>query len=438
MAKVDIVVVGDDGSVAPEGRESQYRLRASAGRYRILSDTPGLLVMRRVLPHEEQREELDELDAFEEMLTEDTAPIDIGGRVVLAGEILSPMTLFQTIEIVAERGFVGEMQVFSSGGRWFQLSLDRGMLLFARSNDPADRLGEIMVRKGVFDRARLDALLADVSENHRLGQVCLERGVIEGDQLFALLGEQTTGVFLRTLTVGDGAFVFTTPDPSQPPPDHTVHLAVRGLLMDGIRRLDEIELYRQLIPGSDVCLRPNDIVDTTGLDADAIALLGRCDGKTTIGEAGRAAELDEFAATRAAYFLVKRKCAQAVSRDRFDEADVRRIVEVFSGILGDVFAAISAAGGREPAQQMLGAWIDGSGYSSYLGEDVATLARIDVERVLTTVRSAREADPLATFMHVAHELVSFALFCAGSALRRDQEMALSKVVKLRLERIRRA
>jgi hypothetical protein len=432
VAKFDILVVGDDGSVAPEGRDSQYRLRASAGRYRILSDTPGLLVLRRVLPHEEQG---DELDALEELLTEDTAPIDIGSRVVLAGEILSPMTLFQTIEIVAERGFVGEMQVFSSGGGWFQLSLDRGMLLFARSNDPADRLGELMVRKGMLDRQTLEALLDQVTENHRLGQLCLERGVLSGDQLFALLGEQTTGIFLRTLTVGDGAFVFTTPDPTQPPPDHTVHFAVRGLLMDGIRRLDEIELYRQIIPGSDVCLKVIPGADIGGLEPDSLAVLERCDGKTTLGEIARAADLDEFATTRAAYFLVKRKCAKAESRDRFDEAEVRRIVRVFSGILGDVFAAISAAGGREPAQLMLGSWIDGSGYSSYLGEDVATLARIDVERVLATFRSAREEDPLATFMHIAHELVSFALFCAGSALRRDQEMALSKAVNLRLERI---
>ncbi len=436
MAKgVDIVVIGDDGSVAPEGRESRYRLRNSAGRYRILSDTPGLLVLRRALPHEELV--TDELDAFEELLTEDTGPIDVGGRVAFAGEILSPMTLFQMIEIVAERGFVGEMQVFSSGGRWFQLSLDRGVLLYARSNDPADRLGEVMVRHNVLDRPRLDALLGEVTENHRLGQVCLERGVLEAEQLFSLLGTQTTGIFLRTLTVGDGAFVFTTPDPAQAPPDHTVHLTVRALLMDGIRRLDEIEVYRRLVPGNDVRLQPRPDASTTGLDADALAVLGRCDGATPLGEIGRAAELDEFAMTRAAYFLIKRHCVEVVSRERFDEREVRRIAGVFSAVLADVFAAISAAGGLVAAQQMLGAWIDGSGYASYIGSDVATTGEIDAETVLAVVRAAREDDPLATFMHVAHELVSFALFCAGSALRRDQEMALSKVVNARLEQIRR-
>ena len=67
MAKgVDIVVVGDDGSVAAEGTDARYRLRNSAGRYRILSDTPGLLVLRRVLAHEESAGESegdhDELD----------------------------------------------------------------------------------------------------------------------------------------------------------------------------------------------------------------------------------------------------------------------------------------------------------------------------------------------------------------------------------------
>lgn len=437
MAKgVDIVVVGDDGSVSPEGNESRYRLRNSAGRYRILSDTPGLLVLRRVLAHEEVAAEGDEMDALEELLTEDTSPIDLGGRVVFAGEILSPMTLFQVIEIVAERQFVGEMQVFSSGGRWFQLTIDRGTLLYARSNDPADRLGEIMVRQGVVDRPTLDALLDNVTANHRLGQVCLDRAVVDPERLFGLLGAQITDIFLRTLTVGDGAYVFTTPDPTQPPPDHTVHLSVRALLMDGVRRLDEIEVYRRLVPGNDVCLRPVANARTTGLDADALAVLARCDGDTSLGEIATAADLDEFAATRAAYFLLKGRCVEVVSRDRLDEVEVRRVVKVFSDILGDVFGTIGSAGGLEPARQMLGAWIDGSGYASYLGNDVAATGRIDPEAVLAVVRASREDDPLGSFMHVAHELVSFALFCAGSALTREREMALSKDVNARLERLR--
>lgn len=437
MAKgVDIVVVGDDGSVSPEGNESRYRLRNSAGRYRILSDTPGLLVLRRVLAHEEVAAEGDEMDALEELLTEDTSPIDLGGRVVFAGEILSPMTLFQVIEIVAERQFVGEMQVFSSGGRWFQLTIDRGTLLHARSNDPADRLGEIMVRQGVVDRPTLDALLDNVTANHRLGQVCLDRAVVDPERLFGLLGAQITDIFLRTLTVGDGAYVFTTPDPTQPPPDHTVHLSVRALLMDGVRRLDEIEVYRRLVPGNDVCLRPVANARTTGLDADALAVLARCDGDTSLGEIATAADLDEFAATRAAYFLLKGRCVEVVSRDRLDEVEVRRVVKVFSDILGDVFGTIGSAGGLEPARQMLGAWIDGSGYASYLGNDVAATGRIDPEAVLAVVRASREDDPLGSFMHVAHELVSFALFCAGSALTREREMALSKDVNARLERLR--
>ena len=46
MPKVDVVAVGDDGSVVAEGNDARYRLRNSAGRYRIMSDTPGLLVLR--------------------------------------------------------------------------------------------------------------------------------------------------------------------------------------------------------------------------------------------------------------------------------------------------------------------------------------------------------------------------------------------------------
>ncbi|MBC8070497.1 MAG: hypothetical protein IAG13_19350 [Deltaproteobacteria bacterium] len=102
-----------------------------------------------------------------------------------------------------------------------------------------------------------------------------------------------------------------------------------------------------------------------------------------------------------------------------------------------MFATIEATGGLVQAQQMLGAWLDGSGYTAYLGDRAAIDGTVDPEVVLAAMRAAREDDPWATLLHVAHGLVSFALFCAGSALNREQEMALSKDVNARLEVIRR-
>lgn len=428
---IDVVVVDPDGNVRPEGKDATYRLRRNEGRYRILSDTPGLLVLRRLLAQEEP----DVTDHVAD--SADSAEIVAGGRVVMAGEIMAPMTLFQMVEIVAERGFQGEMHVFSAEGGWTMMALDQGALRYARSNHPDDRLGEILVRKSVLDRDWLDVLLGDVREDRRLGQVCLDRGVLDREQLYSLLGDQTREVFLRTLLVGDGSYVFTTPDPNQPPPDHTVHLSVRALLMDGIRRLDEIELYRQLIPAGDVVLRPRDDASPGGQDEEAWQLRKYFDGTKTLDEVAREAGLDEFAATRAAYFLVKGRAAEVGSRQILDEDNVRGVTEAFSAILHDVYETIDKHGGLEAARQMLGAWVEGSGYDSYLGRDVARDGTIDTETVLEAVRAAREGDPLETLHHVAHELVSFALFCAGSALPREEEIALSKDVDRRLKAIRR-
>ena len=52
------------------------------------------------------------------------------------------------------------------------------------------------------------------------------------------------------------------------------------------------------------------------------------------------------------------------------------------------------------------------------------------------VAAAREDNPLASVHHVAHELVSFAMFCAGSALPREDELRLSRDVNSRLQAIR--
>lgn len=430
---VDIVAIGDDGSVTPEGNEARFRLRSSEGRFRIMSDTAGVLILRRLLPDEESTDDLDDLEG---LLTGTSEELSAGPRVMLAGEILSPMTLFQMVEVVAERGFQGDMHVFSADGKRFVLSIDQGALLYARSNHPDDRLGELMVRESLIDRDWLDVLLGDVTGNNRLGEVCLERGVLDREQLFSLLQTQTSEIFLRMLLVGAGSYVFTTPDPDQPPPNHTVHLPVRALLMDGIRRLDEIELYRQLIPGNDVCMMARANARLSDLDADASALLLQCDGRKPLEEMARLANLDEFAATRAAYFLVKRRAAEVTSREHLDEAEVQRVTDAFSAVLRDVFATVDRAGGLDAAQQMLSAWVNGSGYASYLGDQVGTDGTINTETVLEAMRAAREEDPLATLHHVGHELVAFALFCAGSSLPREQEMELSKDVNRRLKEIR--
>ena len=254
--------------------------------------------------------------------------------------------------------------------------------------------------------------------------------------MFDGLRRQTEGIFYRTLLVSDGSFVFTTPDPTRAPAALSLHLPVRPLLMHGIQRLDEMELYREVIPSGDVCLAPRLDVDDSKLEEDARAVLERCDGSTSLSSIGEAVGLGEYEVTRVAYHLVRGHLADVGLRTTVDTDVVSQLVERFSTILRDIFIAIEAHGQRASALQMLGAWVQGCGYDSVFGTTVLSDATIDPVAVNAWVAAAREDNPTASFHHVAHELVSFAMFCAGSALPREEELKLSLDVNKRQQAIR--
>ncbi len=435
--KPDRVQVDPDGSLRADD-DVRLRLRAHAGDYRVFADAPGLLVLRRHLPGDDvvSEAEDDEFDLELEIDLElDSGQIDAGPRVLLAGEIVSRMTLFQIIEIIAERAFHGELVVLAANGRTIRMRISQGALEDAVSDHEEDRLGQVLVRTGYLTEDQLTELLWEVSAQRRLGEVCLERSLLSREDLFECLRQQTEGIFYRALLIDHGSFVFTTPDPNAPAAALRLHLPIRPLLMHGIQRLDEMELYRDVIPSNDVILRRRADADVGSLGADAQQVLSLLDGKTPLSEVAERADLGEYELTRIAYNLIKGRVASVARRSGVDEQLMDSLVDAFSTILDDIFEAIGRHGQRDSALQMLGAWVQGCGYDSVLGERIVSEACIDDDHVRRWVAASREGNPLASFHQVAHELVSFAMFCAGSALPREEELALSRDVNRRLSAI---
>ncbi len=435
--KPERVQVDPDGSLRTND-DVRLRLRAHAGDYRLFGEAPGLLVLRRQLPGEDTVDDVED-DPFDlELDLEldlESGQIDAGPRVLLAGEIVGRMTLFQIIEIISERGFHGELVVLAASGRTMRMRISHGALEDALSDHEEDRLGQVLVRAGFVSEEQLTELLWEVSAQRRLGEVCLERSVLSREDLFECLRQQTEGIFHRALLIDHGSFVFTTPDPRAPSTALRLHLPIRPLLMHGIQRLDEMELYRDVIPSNDVILQRRPSAALGKLDGDAHKVLALLDGKTSLSEVCARADLGEYEVTRIAYNLVKSRIASVARRSGVDEQVLDSLVDAFSTILDDIFEAIGRHGQRASALQMLGAWVQGCGYDSVLGERIVSEACIDDDHVRAWVAAAREGNPLASFHQVAHELVSFAMFCAGSALPREEELALSRDVNRRLSAI---
>ncbi len=409
----DLLLVTEDGTVRATGRGMERRLRERAGRYRFVVDSPSVILMRRE-PTGAQR----------------------GPRVLMAGEVLSRMTMLEIVNVIATAGWRGELTVTDEDGNRRLLSFDQGSVKHGESSHADDRLGEVLYRHGVIDRDQLDELLSDVSPDKRFGQLCLEKGFIDQERLFQYLQKQVEQIFYATLLVSTGGYLFALPDEAAQPPATTVHISVQGLLMEGVQRIDEMALFRERIPSS--ALHPEVIpgAPEKKIDKAAQTVLGVSDGSRTITDIARETGLGEFMTTKAIYQLLQAGLVKLHAGTQVDAEAVRRLIAQFNAVMRDIFMAVATYGGVDQTRATLAAWIQGSGYAPYFGNEVEEDGSIEPNFVIRALEGLESDHPVEALHQALHELAAFALFAATTSLPRDQELLLSRDVNRRLKAIR--
>lgn len=412
----DLVVIEPDGSVRADGAEAVQRLSDRAGRYHLVIDAPGLVILRG-----EQAPGLGR-----------TAPET---RVAMAGELLSRTSVLEVVSIVATVGWRGELHIFD-GESHRVLAIDQSALKYALSDSPDDRLGQVLYRHGVISRAELDELLQEVGPERRLGHLLIERNMISQEQLFAQLQKQVEQIFFSSLLARRGHYVFVVPDDSAEPPAHTVHLPLQALLMEGVQRIDEMALFRERIPNDDLCPVVQPKATRLSLDENAQIVLTYADGQRTIEEISRESGLGLFMTIKSVYGLLQQGGVVLRPRRSVDAEAVKRMVGAFNEVLRDIFMAVATYGGIDQTRSTLEAWIHGSGYAPIFGDRVEEDGTIPVEVVVEALSNVDVENPMEGLAQALHELSAFALFAATTTLPRDQELTLSRDVNSRLKRIR--
>ena len=186
-----------------------------------------------------------------------------------------------------------------------------GSVAWAASTSPGERFGELICRMGLVPREALAATLSEqaLAHNHRpLGQLLGERGLLEPDECWRALRHQVVEIFLGLLVLRTGSFVFHRGLDVEKLPAQ-LSLDIEALLLDGLRRLDEMEFYRQRVVSPQVVPRPTGLL-VPGQGGDEFTdemrrLLPLVDGKRSMEVLAEVSALGEFEATKAAYKLMK-------------------------------------------------------------------------------------------------------------------------------------
>jgi hypothetical protein len=186
--------------------------------------------------------------------------------------------------------------------------LIEGNVAWACSTSPGERLGELLVRMGVVEHARVEALLREqkaAGGRKRLGQLLVDKGALSADALARGLRHQVNEIFLGLLVARAGSFVFLRGLDRDKLPS-VLELDTQAMLLDGLRRLDEMELYRTRVPSSDVKPKvARKAAPTDVLTPEQLHVLEQVDGKRTVAQIAMATALGEFEATKAVYRLLE-------------------------------------------------------------------------------------------------------------------------------------
>jgi hypothetical protein len=125
----------------------------------------------------------------------------------------------------------------TSGGARKALYFKTGRVVFAASNLPSDRLGEVLLREGKIKPEQNEASVRALAQGRRQGRVLVEMGALSPDDLWRAVQDQVREIVFSVFQWSEGQFHFE--DSVLPERERiTVDLDVTTLILEGMRRLD--------------------------------------------------------------------------------------------------------------------------------------------------------------------------------------------------------
>lgn len=181
------------------------------------------------------------------------------------------------------------------------LFFDKGKLLSVIRPNRRERLGELLIRLGKITPQQLAQALhtQQMGSTHPLGQLLVEQGVIGQAELQACIQQQIEETVYDLFAWREGEFKFQTGQ--RPAPDDVqslVPLPVENLIMEGVRRVDELSRIRERIPNNDMIVRfveqPQEKAANINMTADEWRIFARINGRTSINEIAQKTGLTAF------------------------------------------------------------------------------------------------------------------------------------------------
>lgn len=172
--------------------------------------------------------------------------VGIGGdgdepvHAVLAGD-LARISFPEIVSLVVQSRASGVLRVATDSATRRVLFAE-GEVRGAASERVGERLSEILVRMGSVKRDDMEALCEEAGDPRAAGRLAVARGLCSERELWNAVQEHVTTIFQAILLESQGSFALT--EETQSDDASVPGLSAEALLMEGVRRLDELRAGR--------------------------------------------------------------------------------------------------------------------------------------------------------------------------------------------------
>jgi hypothetical protein len=256
--------------------------------------------------------------------------------------VLSQLPLPDLLQHLRVSKATGILSLVSGGARK-ALYIRDGRVVFASSNLPNDRLGELLIREGKITVEEYDASIKAISKGKRQGKVLVEMGALSPKDLWEGVQFQVREVVYSIFQWDEGQFHFeesTLPEKER----ITVDLDIQDLTLVGIRRVDASGAIQARYPEGGALVERLAEEVPEALEPYERHVLSLVDGERSVLEVCRESEIGDNETLKVLYALiscgvvrVKGRKVYALDQDFVPEDTLHTVLGSFNQMYAFVF-----------------------------------------------------------------------------------------------------
>jgi len=255
---------------------------------------------------------------------------------------LADVSVPDLLQQLRASGATGILTLVAGGARK-ALYLKEGKVVFASSNLPNDRLGEILLREGKITVEEYDASIKAITKGKRQGKALIEMGALGPKDLWEGVQFQVKEIVYSIFNWDEGQFHFeesTLPEKER----ITVALDVRDLLLAGLRRVDASGRLQARYPEGEALLERVEGEDAGDLESYEEHVLALVDGERSVLDISRESEIGDNETLKVLYALlctgalrVKGRKVHALDQDFVPVDSVYSVLDSFNQMYEHIF-----------------------------------------------------------------------------------------------------